>query len=183
MTRGEVPAKPFLDACVEFLPLIDRLGKVFYPVRSDIEGNIKKLQAIAKTKPNGVTLQALVREEKVADTSKVGVAGDSLLWLKRAMQFMNVFLGTVSRGGEANAAAKDAYSTTLQKYHGFVVKRTFNMGLMAAPGTDAILSRLGGDGADPAETLADLGEWVAAATPLLLAIDAFLAAQGIHHTA
>jgi hypothetical protein len=49
----------------------DRLGKVFYPVRSDIEGNIKKLQAIAKTKPNGVTLQALVREEKVADTSKV----------------------------------------------------------------------------------------------------------------
>jgi hypothetical protein len=48
-------------------------------------------------------------------SNQVGVAGDSLLWLKRAMQFMNVFLGTVSRGGEANAAAKDAYSTTLQK--------------------------------------------------------------------
>ena len=34
------------------------------------------------------------------------------------------------------------------QYHGFVVKRTFSMGLMAAPGTDTILGRLGGDGAD-----------------------------------
>ena len=34
-----------------------------------------------------------------------------------------------------------------------------------------------------AQTLADLGEWVAAAAPLLLAIDAFLAAQGIDHSA
>jgi hypothetical protein len=125
----------------------DRLGKVFYPVKSDIEGNIKKLQSIAKTKSSGVTLQALVREEKEAGgikvyqahsrfasaqknpasathecamdnlcrSNQVGGAGDSLLWLKRAMQFMNVFLGTVSRGGEANAAAKDAYISTLQK--------------------------------------------------------------------
>ncbi|KAJ1489559.1 glycolipid transfer protein domain-containing protein [Baffinella frigidus] len=159
----------------------DRLGKVFYPIKSDIEGNIKKLQAIAETKPHGVTLQALVREEKVADTSKVGVAGDSLLWLKRAMQFMNVFLGTVSRGGEANAAAKDAYITTLQNYHGFVMQRTFSMGLMAAPGTDTILSLLGGDGADPAQTRAELAEWVAVVTPLLLALDVLLVAQGIEH--
>jgi len=37
---------------------------------------------------------------------------------------------------------------SVPQYHGFVVKRTFSMGLMAAPGTDTILGRLGGDGAD-----------------------------------
>ena len=115
----------------------DRLGKVFCPVKSDIVGNIKKLQNIAKTKPNGVTLQALVREEKATGgiqanqdhpfaqcathcpalhvnepathptsthkcamnhlgrSTQVGGAGDSLLWLKRAMQFMTVFLDKV----------------------------------------------------------------------------------------
>ena len=38
--------------------------------------------------------------------------------------------------------------TCLSQYHSFVVQRTFSLGLMAAPGTDTILGRLGGDGAD-----------------------------------
>lgn len=37
------------------------------------------------------------------------------------------------------------YAETLSKYHGFMVKKTFDMGLMAAPSTDTMLPCLGSD--------------------------------------
>ena len=151
---------------------------MFYPVKADIEGNIKKLQAIAKKKHRGITLHQLLREEQAAG-GPMPAAGDALLWLKRALQFMNTFLGAVASGGDAGVAARAAYSSTLEKHHGFVVRRTFSVGLSAAPSTDSILERLGGTGANKAEVRADLAEWVAAAAPLIVAIDSLLIKQGL----
>ena len=50
-------------------------------------------------------------------------------------QFIFALLKRVSKGEEANKAAQEAYKETLMQYHGFMVKKTFQMGLMAAPST------------------------------------------------
>ena len=61
------------------------------------------------------------------------------------MKFIFVLLQQVTNGTEANKAAKEAYHETLSRHHGFVVKKTFELGLMAAPSTDGMLSCLGAD--------------------------------------
>lgn len=46
---------------------------------------------------------------------------------------------------DANAAAKEAYGETLSQYHGFMVKKSFELGLMAAPSSAKMLPALGKD--------------------------------------
>ena len=61
------------------------------------------------------------------------------------MQFIFTLLKKVAAGMDANKAAKEAYAETLSQYHNFVVKGTFDMGLMAAPSTETMLPLLGSD--------------------------------------
>jgi hypothetical protein len=61
------------------------------------------------------------------------------------MQFIFRLLEKVAAGTDANKAAKEAYAETLSHYHGFMVKNTFGMGLMAAPSTSTMLPCLGSD--------------------------------------
>jgi hypothetical protein len=61
------------------------------------------------------------------------------------MQFIFVLLDKVTKGKEANIAAKEAYYETLSRYHGFMVKTIFEIGLLAAPSTEMMLSCLGSD--------------------------------------
>ena len=61
------------------------------------------------------------------------------------MQFIFSLLQKVSNGLDANKAAKEAYAETLSHYHGFMVKNTFQMGLMAAPSSETMLPCLGTD--------------------------------------
>jgi hypothetical protein len=136
---------------------------VFSPVKSDIGGNIAKLKTALSQKSNKVSLQKLVLDEKAAGKSKDSAT--SLLWFsrcvsplrysfhffqndffsRRAMSFIFMLLKKVSAGLDANKAAKEAYEETLALHHGFMVRNTFQMGLMAAPSTDSMLQCLGSD--------------------------------------
>ncbi|KAJ1472983.1 glycolipid transfer protein-domain-containing protein [Baffinella frigidus] len=129
---GEIPANEFMDASKQFTPIFDRLGKVFFPVKADLNGNVEKLVKHLAATP-AATLHAMIRAEKAAGKSKEkNSASGSLLWLKRAMQFVFCLLKRVSKGEEANKAAQEAYKETLMAYHGFMVKKTSQVGLMAA---------------------------------------------------
>jgi hypothetical protein len=61
------------------------------------------------------------------------------------MQFIFSLLQKVCGGLDANKAAKEAYAETLSQYHGFMVKKSFEVGLMAAPSSDSMLPALGTD--------------------------------------
>ena len=65
------------------------------------------------------------------------------------MLFIFTLLKKVSAGLDANKAAKEAYAETLSLHHNFVVKNSFQMGLMAAPSTDSMLRCLGSDKVTP----------------------------------
>jgi hypothetical protein len=113
------------------------------------------------------------------------------------MQFIFRLLEKVAAGTDANKAAKEAYADTLAHYHGFMVKQTFGVGLMAAPSTATMLPCLGSDSVpfpiyfaeskpnvsnaerSQALTLQQMQEWVSTAGPFLQIIHEFLNAEGL----
>jgi len=173
---GDIPSMAFVQAVEEFVPIFDRLGVVFKPVKADVGGNVAKVKKCLEITPTD-TLQALLRNEKAAGTHKKSESACvSLLWLKRALQFIFVLLEKVTGGLDANKAAKDAYEVTLMQYHGFMVKKTFQMGLMAAPSTATMFGCLG---SDPAKVQEEMTKFVALSKPHMAKIDAFLRAEGL----
>jgi pleckstrin family protein A (phosphoinositide binding specific) protein 8 len=64
-------------------------------------------------------------------TTASGSATDALLWLKRALMFIRVFLGQVLEGQPSlSTCASTAYEQTLRKYHNFLVKGIFSVWLL-----------------------------------------------------
>lgn len=142
-----IPTKPFLSSCSCILPFLDVLGSTaFAPVKLDISGNIKKLEAKHETDPKAfVTLQNIVYQELKSNTCTAkNSATDALLWLKRALEFMQVFLGEVARGEKDLAvAAGTAYGKSLRRYHGWVVRGVFALAVKAVPYRSDFLTSLG----------------------------------------
>lgn len=142
-----IPTKPFLSSCSCILPFLDILGSTaFAPVKLDISGNIKKLEAKHETDPKAfVTLQNIVYQELKSNTCTAkNSATDALLWLKRALEFMQVFLAEVARGEKDLAvAAGTAYGKTLRRYHGWVVRGVFALAVKAVPYRSDFLTSLG----------------------------------------
>lgn len=142
-----IPTKPFLSSCSCILPFLDVLGSTaFAPVKLDISGNIKKLEAKHETDPKAfLTLQNIVYQELKSNTCTAkNSATDALLWLKRALEFMQVFLAEVARGEKDLAvAAGTAYGKTLRRYHGWVVRGVFALAVKAVPYRSDFLTSLG----------------------------------------
>lgn len=63
----------------------------------------------------------------------------------RALEFVFGLLEKVTEGQEANKAAREAYDQTLSRHHNFMVRKTFQVGMMAAPSTATMLRSLGDD--------------------------------------
>lgn len=142
-----IPTKPFLSSCSSIIPFLDVLGSTaFAPVKLDISGNIKKLEAKYETDPKAfVTLQNIIYQELKSNTCAAkNSATDALLWLKRALEFMQVFLAEVARGEKDLAvAAGTAYGKTLRRYHGWVVRGVFALAVKAVPYRSDFLTSLG----------------------------------------
>mmetsp|Transcript_5682 Transcript_5682/g.10875 ORF Transcript_5682/g.10875 Transcript_5682/m.10875 type:complete len:199 (-) Transcript_5682:304-900(-) len=173
---GDTPSTAFIEAVDAFVPIFDRLGAVFFPVKSDVGGNVEKLKKALAAAPAD-TLQELLKNEKAAKKHTAKEAASlALLWLKRALQFIFVLLEKTTGGKDANKAAKEAYEVTLMQYHGFMVKKTFQMGLMAAPSTATMLGCLG---QDPTTVHADMKKFVDLSKPHMAKIDAFLRSEGL----
>lgn len=74
-----------------------------------------------------------------AEWPKVG-ATLALLWLKRGLHFIQVFLQSICDGKQdenhpnlIRVKANKAYEMTLKKYHGWLVQKIFKAALYAAP--------------------------------------------------
>lgn len=125
----EIPTDHFLLASGDFLPILDKLGsKAFSPVKMDINGNIRKIRLKYETNVEQFpTLQSIIRSEQKANTTNVpNSATDAIMWLKRGLSFVHRFLQNVV-DGETNLteALQNAYTTTLAKHHGWVVRGVF----------------------------------------------------------
>ncbi|XP_028416687.1 glycolipid transfer protein-like [Dendronephthya gigantea] len=154
---------PFLQACQEIVPFFDILGPTaFAPVKSDINGNIEKLtKKYKEDQEKYKVLQDIVQSEIDSGTTKAkNSATDALLWLKRALSFILVFLQEVLTGEQdLTKCAKAAYEGTLKKYHGWMVQSIFSLAMKAVPYRKDFIQKLG-NGQDESVVLAEMGDFV-----------------------
>ncbi|XP_029427211.1 glycolipid transfer protein [Rhinatrema bivittatum] len=145
-----LPADKQIETCsflatVSHLPqFFDCLGSaVFSPIKADITGNITKIQAVYDTNPTKFkTLQQILEGEKEMHPSQWPKVGGTLalMWLKRGLKFIQVFLQSIADGerDEQNpnlikVNATKAYEIALKKYHGWMVQKLFSAAVCVAP--------------------------------------------------
>ncbi|OCT98173.1 hypothetical protein XELAEV_18010403mg [Xenopus laevis] len=139
-----LPADKQIDTCsfldsVSHLPaFFDCLGSaIFSPIKADITGNITKIRSVYESNPTKFkTLQMILEGEKELhgpQWPKVG-ATLALMWLKRGLKFIQVMLQSIADGERDDQNPNlikvnitKAYEIALQKYHGWLVQKLFQM--------------------------------------------------------
>ncbi|XP_045253485.2 glycolipid transfer protein-like [Macaca fascicularis] len=149
---NQIETRHFLQAVSHLPPFFDYLGSpVFTPIKANISGNITKIKAVYDTNPAKFwTLQNILEVEKEmygAEWPKVE-ATLALMWLKRGLHFIQVFLQSTCDGERdenhpnlIRANATKAYEMALKKYHGWIMQ-IFQAALYAAPYKSDILKAL-----------------------------------------
>lgn len=186
---GGIPTSSFLDACDNLLPFFDKIGSTaFAPVKMDLQGNIKKVRTKMLTSPiQFCTVQNIVKEEMDMKTTKVrNSATDAILWLKRGLRFIQVFLNNLKDGKRTSAAAlSEAYADTLRKYHNWVVRGIFAVAARATPNSADFYKVLGSipetsDETVPSSILVrDIDNYVTALDVVIAVLDSFYERHGL----
>ncbi|XP_070259872.1 glycolipid transfer protein-like [Myotis yumanensis] len=139
----QMETRPFLEAVSHLPPFFDCLGSpVFMPIKADISGNITKIKAVYNMDPAKFrTLQNILEAEKEmygAEWLKVG-ATLVLMWLKRGLCFIQVFLQSIcdrekdaSHPNLIHLNTTKAYKMVLKKYHSWILQ-IFQAALYAGP--------------------------------------------------
>ncbi|KAI6693573.1 hypothetical protein NL676_021283 [Syzygium grande] len=177
--EGEMLTKPFLDVCKLILPVIEKFGAAMALVKSDIGGNISKLEAKYESNPSQFKLlYSLVRVEVEAKTAKAssGCIG-GLLWLTRAMDFLvELFRNLLTHPDwTMSQACSDSYGKTLKMWHGWLARSSFTVAMKLAPDRKKFMDVIGGSG----DVNADMEQFCSTFSPLLKENHKFLASVGL----
>ncbi|KAF3942263.1 hypothetical protein ABW19_dt0203326 [Dactylella cylindrospora] len=164
ITSDGVNTTEFLTASESLVTLFDLLGAAaFGPVKSDMNGNIKKIrdrqnEALAVS----TTLQQLVLAERA---EKKKTATEGLLWLLRGLDFTAKALrhNVDNPTEELTTSFNHSYEGTLKKHHNFIVKGIFSVALKATPYRSDFMVKLGGvDDKSAAKVNKQLTDWLEA---------------------
>lgn len=170
---AQVDTAAFLEASEALVKLFDLLGSsAFAVVQKDMTGNIEKVRAKLLADPAAAaTLQGLILSEAPTKSKK---ATQGLLWLTRGLQFTaQAMRETVDKpSAELTETFTAAYSKTLSKYHGMLVKPIFKLAMKACPYRKDFFEKLGSDQAKVNE---ELEKWLAALEEIVANILAFFA--------
>ncbi|GAB6029830.1 hypothetical protein CHUAL_005539 [Chamberlinius hualienensis] len=136
---GKVPTKEFLEACKTIVRLFDLLGPALAPVKYDVSGNIETLEKKYATDEGRFALiNDMVQIE--IDEKQSKTATQSLLWLKRALEYTRVLLQCIIEDHKSGRKTENlypfcrqAYETTLKRYHSWVVQKFCSWALHACP--------------------------------------------------
>lgn len=172
---GEMLTKPFLDVCKLVLPVIEKFGAAMALVKSDIGGNISRLEAKYNSDPSKFELlYSMVRVEVESKTAKASSScTNGLLWLTRAMDFLvELFRNLVEHHDwTMSQACTDSYAKTLKKWHGWLASSSFTVAMKLAPDRNKFMEVIGGSG----DLNADMVKFCSTFSPLLEENHKFLA--------
>ncbi|KAK9931196.1 hypothetical protein M0R45_018483 [Rubus argutus] len=135
--EGEMQTKPFLEVCKQILPVIEKFGAAMALVKSDVGGNITRLETKYSSNPSEFNLlYSLVRAEVEAKTAKASSScTNGLLWLTRAMDFLvELFRNLLEhQDWTMSQACSDSYGKTLKQWHGWLASSSFSVAMKLAP--------------------------------------------------
>ncbi|KAG9150431.1 hypothetical protein Leryth_019804 [Lithospermum erythrorhizon] len=177
--KGELQTKPFLDVCKVILPILDKFGAAMTMVKSDINGNITRLETKYESNQTRFNyLFNLVQAEVETKTCKSSSScTNGLLWLTRAMDFLVELFRNLGEHKDWSVvqASNDSYGKTLKKYHGWLASSSFTVGMKLAPDRKKFMEVLGSS-----ETIyGDIEKFYTTFTPILADIHKFLASVGM----
>ncbi|KAK4492463.1 hypothetical protein RD792_003272 [Penstemon davidsonii] len=177
--NGVMLTKPFLDVCKQILPVIEKFGAAMALVKSDVGGNITRLENKYLTNPTQYNhLYSMVQEEIDAKTAKGSSScTNGLLWLTRAMDFiLELFRDLLQhQDWTMSQACTDSYTKTLKKYHGWLASSSFTVAMKLAPDRKKFLDVIGGTG----DINSDIEKFCASFSPFLEENHKFLASVGM----
>ncbi|ONI26726.1 hypothetical protein PRUPE_1G041700 [Prunus persica] len=176
---GEILTKPFLEVCKQILPVIDKFGAAMTLVKSDIGGNITRLESKYSSNPSKFNyLYSLVQLEVETKTAKASSScTNGLLWLTRAMDFLvELFRNLLDHPDwTMSQACTDSYGKTLKKWHGWLASSSFSVAMKLAPDRKKFMEVIGGNG----DIMGDIDKFCTTFTPLLKENHKFLASVGM----
>lgn len=177
--QGEMLTKSFLEVCKLILPVLDKFGAAMSLVKSDIGGNITRLEKkylsnLEKYK----NLYSMVGEEVEAKTAKGSSScTNGLLWLTRAMDFLvELFRNLLAHPDwTMTQVCMDSYGKTLKKFHGWLASSSFTVAMKLAPDRKKFMEVVGGSG----DVNSDMDQFCTSFAPLLDENHKFLASVGM----
>jgi len=177
--EGEMQTKPFLEVCKQILPVIEKFGAAMALVKSDVGGNITRLETKYSSNPSEFNLlYSLVRAEVEAKTAKASSSStNGLLWLTRAMDFLvELFRNLLEhQDWTMSQACSDSYGKTLKQWHGWLASSSFSVAMKLAPDRKKFMDVIGGNG----DIMADIEKFCTTFSPLLQENHKFLASVGL----
>ncbi|BBN02654.1 hypothetical protein MPTK1_2g17000 [Marchantia polymorpha subsp. ruderalis] len=179
--RGEnnnLLTEPFLDVCRSMLPVVDKFGSSMALVKSDVGGNIGRLDAKYATDTTSYyLLYDIVRKEVADKTAKnSNSCTNGLLWLTRAMDFLvELFRNLlVHPDWTMSQASNEAYAGTLKKWHGWMASAAFTVAMKLVPDRKKFYELLGGGNLNT-----DIETFVTTFAPILQENHNFLKSVGM----
>ncbi|MED6123289.1 Glycolipid transfer protein 1 [Stylosanthes scabra] len=177
--QGEILTKPFLEACKQILPVIDKFGTAMGLVKSDIGGNISRLESQYSSNPSRFNcLFSLVQAEVETNTAKASSScTNGLLWLTRAMDFLVALFRNLidHEDWTLSQACTESYNSTLKKWHGWLACSSFGVVMKLVPDRKKFMEVIGG--ADNVNS--DMEKFCTTISPLLEENHKFLARLGL----
>ncbi|XP_028769634.1 glycolipid transfer protein 1 [Neltuma alba] len=177
--QGEILTMPFLDVCKQILPVIDKFGAAMALVKSDIGGNISRLESMYNSNPVKFNyLYSLVQIEVETKTAKsASSCANGLLWLTRAMDFLVALFQNLIEHADwsMSQACTDSYNKTLKKWHGWLASSSFTVAMKLAPDRKKFMDVVGGSG----NINADMEKFCSEFSPFLEENHKFLARCGL----
>lgn len=177
--QGEILTKPFLEVCKLILPVIEKFGAAMTLVKSDIGGNITRLENKYLTDPAKFNyLYSMVQTEIECKTAKASSScTNGLLWLTRAMDFLvELFRNLLEhQDWTMSQACSDSYSKTLKKWHGWLASSSFTVAMKLAPDRKKFMDVIGGTG----DINGDIEKFCSSFSPFLAENHKFLASVGM----
>ncbi|XP_053995504.1 pleckstrin homology domain-containing family A member 8 [Hylaeus anthracinus] len=159
IVEGKIYTEEFLIAARGIVQIVDKLGKVFAPVKYDIQGNITKLTTkYEKNKQANATLQDMILTEKNTETNLI--ATDALLWLTRGLHMILLFLEKIIEDTKSSTPTEDlvaflkkSYKEALEPYHGWMAQQLFDLLSRMVPTRSQLLRAIIGEKNDVNDTV------------------------------
>ncbi|XP_076645539.1 glycolipid transfer protein [Halictus rubicundus] len=180
IVQQKINTVEFLVAARGVVRIVDKLGKLFAPVKYDIQGNIDKLAARHATDTEkNVTLQDMILIEKASETKLVAV--DALLWLTRGLHMILLFFEQIIEDSKTGSPTEDlvaflkkSYKEALEPYHGWMAQQLFDILSRMVPTRSQLLSALTANAqADKHDIVSDMEIYLTSLRKNVLAIQLF----------
>ncbi|XP_034945874.1 glycolipid transfer protein 1 [Chelonus insularis] len=149
--NGKIDTKKFLDASLATAAVLDKVNKIFTPIKYIIQNNVEKIMKKYQANVREYsTIQDLILSEK--NYSKKMSVTDSLIWLLRGLKMVMLFIEEIVKSSKTGEFIEDlganirySYKKSLEPYHDWMAIQLFSLLIRMAPTKSKLMLALAND--------------------------------------